>query len=177
MQCAARHFLMLCHWPLSQLPKILSRDFRWSCVVVRKHAALWVPHEEIHRIQIKAIDDMQSSLLTGNTVVAPTCYLTWWLHNNIAICCKIFPLLREVALAAVWDRDCVSARWSCSTLQEGYVAGFEFDIFKTVDWTWRIECMAPIVAWSKSDGFSLGILEKARLRSLSQDYLNYCGFI
>jgi positive regulator of sigma E activity len=53
----------------------------------------------------------------------------------------------------------------------GTAAKVERDISRKMDWTWRADCMASLVAGSNSDGFfPVGIPEGASLRSPSQDY-------
>ena len=102
LQCAAGHVVVLCHWPTSHLPEILPRGYWWPCDVLRKHAALWVPREEIHRIHIKrpmtcnrpSSPETQSSSLPATWHDDCSTLLQFVLNFSFLLLCEV--KLREI---------------------------------------------------------------------------------
>jgi hypothetical protein len=109
-------------------------------------------------------------------------------------------IIRDILMGACLLSDSLTAQWYCdfldtvlpgllegmplavrqrlwfqhdssSMLWERCPAMVECNISRKVDWTWRTDCMASLVAGSNSDGFfNVRTPEWASLHSLFQDY-------
>jgi hypothetical protein len=115
--------------------------------------------------------------ILGNIVVGP------YLLSDRLDCSTISWFSGKCSTVAAWRcaSSCeavvgISARRSNSALWWRCPEVVECDTSGKVDWTWRADCMASLVAGSNSDGFfPVGISEGVNLRSPSQDYLRSRG--